>query len=245
MSQRRLLSMVPGSYRYRLIQRAEINDQAAIDTVPASTVTTVALLYVDVSRGVDSTFSAVVSIDSLKITSEGRIPSLRVISQVKIDSVLRTTLSLRGASTQTYLPDSLCAYSHLVSLARSIILPELPAVAESPPPRIYADTVRETSCRGGIRLETVTIRELRDTGSDPFEATFQQRSTTEGAGLVRQDSLVIAGSARAQGIATFTQGQRLPSVVRTTSDALITIRLGAATTTFRQVTHQDIELLRP
>jgi hypothetical protein len=239
------LTFSPGSYRYHLRQTAEIIAQESGNTAAPSTITTTAVFYVEITRQSDSLLLAVISVDSLRITSQGLIPQTRSGQGARLDSIFQAVLSPTLITSQGQLPDSLCQYGQLVSTARLILLPELAFEPAIPSRRVYGDTTREVSCHAGARLETLTTRQLRNSAKEPTEFSIEQQADLQGTGVLRQDSVVISGSIRTQGTASFPTGGRLPSSILTSSDGTITVQLGITKTVFRQQLNQEIRQETP
>jgi hypothetical protein len=239
------LSLSPGSYRYRLNQTAEITARDSAQTATPNTVITTALFYVFVTQQGDSSYSATVSIDSLRIAAQGVIPRLGSAPIGRLDSVLRMDLSPALVTSQRQLPDSLCAYGYLISTARLIVLPQLGLGPDISSQRAYADTVREASCRAGAHVESVVTTRLYRGGSQTLELTLEQTTSLHGAGLLRQDSVTVSGLVSVRGIASFAAEDRLPLSILTNSEGTITVQLGLTRTEFRLITKLEIRRETP
>ena len=236
-------SFVPNVYQYHFQQVADIQEDGATDTLP-SRITTRAVLTLSVTAGADSSITVDVSIDSISITSEGSIPP-RGLQQISaLDSVISATFSPTRSfpEVKVRFADSLCAYSQFLMTARELLLPELGIELLTPTKHLYRDTVTHYACRAGIGLTLITTRELRDVGSHPPELLVQQQTAIQGRGSLRRDSLSINGSVMTRGTIFFTTVNRLPSSVQTTSEGIITVHLGSITTTFRQISTQQLWL---
>ncbi len=232
---------IPNTYRYRFQQTADIRGNGPADTIP-SRITTRGIFVVHVTSELDSLISVAISADSISITSEGSIPG-RGLQQISaLDSVIAARFSQGEVVVESRLPDSLCAYSHVTSMARELLLPELGIQADSPTKRVYRDTVTQDVCRAGTNIQLITVRDLRDRGRNPVEFTLEQQSRLQGAGLLRRDSITVAGSINTQGSAFFTAGNRLPFLIQSQSEGRITVRLGTTTTLFHQESIQELRL---
>ena len=241
----RRLVLSPGNYQYRLTQTAEVIPNDSAGTANPSLVTTTALFRVDVSQQGDSGFSATVSIDSLRITSQGSIPQTGAALVQRIDSLLQAVLSPALITSYSHLPDSLCMYGSLISTARLILLPELPLEADPTSQKTYTNTAQEISCRAGARVESLTTRQLRKLGKEVSDFSLEERTDLNGAGLLRQDSVAISGSLLTRGTVSFSTESRLPSLILTNSEGTITVQLGAKRIVFRQTSKQEIRLENP
>ena len=244
------LTLSPGSYRYRLSQTAEITAQDSVNTSSRNTVTTTALFYIDVSQQSDSSYSATVSIDSLRITAQGSIPQVGEAQARHLDSVLQVALSPTLVTSREQLADSLCSYGHLISTARLILLPELGLAPEVPLQGIYTDTTRELSCRAGTHIESLTTRRIQKEGGERIgqrigQLAFEQQTELYGTGLLRQDSVRVSGSVSGHGVVSFAPENRLPLSILMTSEGTITVQLGVTKTAFRQASSQEIRLEMP
>lgn len=238
----RYLILSPGIYEYRWRQTAEISTQDSGYTLTPSTTVTTALFYIDISQRADSSYSAVVSVDSLSITAQGSIPTLGLPRTERIDSILHVVLSPALVTFHERLPDSLCAYGHLVATARLILLPELALSPQVASRKTYSDTSREVSCRAGTHIESLTTRQVRRSGTDSAALAIEQKSELSGTGFLRRDSVTVSGSLSARGAAFFLKDSRLASTILMDSEGTITVRLGEAKTIFRQVSNQEIRL---
>jgi hypothetical protein len=237
----RVLRLTPGRFRYRLTQHTRIHAEPSTDTT-TNVISVAARLLVDVSSLSDSTYDLRISIDSAETTTQGLIPSRVSEQHVSLGHVLQATLTPSKTIVTTQLPDSLCAYSHLVAAARDVLLPQLPARPSFDRNQPRADTTSSILCRAGSRIEVLSTREVRDSRVAMPEVVLTLRGHTElrGGGTLGRDSVAISGSISSSGTAAFLGWSRLPSLVKTQSDALITVRLGDSTTVFRQVSVQEI-----
>ena len=239
------LSLTPGSYRYRLNQRAEITIHDSGQIASPNIVTTTALFYVSVAQQADSSYSATVTVDSLSITAEGAIPRVGLAQARRLDSILRMDVSPAIITLQRQLPDSLCSYGYLMGTARLILLPQLGPGPDISLERAYSDTSRETTCRAGAQVESVVTTRLYRSTSQPIEFALEQSTTLHGAGLLRRDSVMVSGSVSTRGTAAFGSEGRLPVWILTNSEGTITVQIGPAKTGFRQITRQEIQLQMP
>lgn len=234
------LQLLPGRFLYQLQQTMEVRIDDQPDTLPSST-TTMAAITIHVAAQSDSLFSATVSIDSIDITPSGFIPAagLRRIDQ--LDSVIRVDFTPTTASTSIVLPDSLCAYGALVATVRALLVLDLPGQLELRAGNNYSDTTLTQTCRAGVNIDITTIRHLqlvRDSQPPQFE--IRQAAELYGAGLTRRDSMTVEGSTITQGAATFSDRDRLPSRVETTSEGRVTVHLGTVRTIFTQQSRQSL-----
>ena len=241
----RRLAFLPGAYRYRLTQTAEIRAQNASDTVPPGIVMTESVFHINLSQESDSAIQATVSVDLIRITSQGSIPPSTTVPVTHIDSILRVTFTPTLTTFGGPIPDSLCAYAGLTGVARLILLPELALSSEVSARKTYTDTTREASCRAGAHVEVLTTRRLRSLGKNPAEFAIEQVAEFQGVGVLRRDSVFVAGSTATKGVATFNDDSRLPATVLTNSEGTITVQLGSARTVFRQLTRQEIRQIVP
>jgi hypothetical protein len=241
----RHLTFLPGAYRYRLTQRAEIRAAGVSDTVPPGIVTTEALFHVDVSQENDSAIHATVYVDSIRITSQGSIPPITAPAVTRIDSILHVRFSRILTTFGNPIPDSLCAYASLTGVARLIVLPELALDPEVSARKTYTDTIREASCHAGAHVEVLTTRHLRSLGKNPTELAIEQVAEFQGVGVLRRDSIFMSGTTATGGTISFTEDSRLPSIVVTNSEGTITVQLGPVHTVFKQLTRQEIRQVLP
>ena len=239
----RRLSLVPGQFQYYVLQSATIRTDAVADTMGGG-ITTTARLVADVSPDSDSSYTVVISIDSVQITSQGAIPS-RGIAQVSfLGPVLRASVGARRSIVEMNLAESLCAYGQFVTAARDLLLPALPSQVIIPLPEAHVDTMVTVACRAGTRIQMTVVRELKNFSTDPLELTLQGKTELAGLGMVRDDSVSISGTLTTRGKASFTGEFRLPSLVQTESDGSITVRLGDSVTVFHQRSTQEIRQTR-
>jgi hypothetical protein len=233
-----LMALLPGVSRYDLEQHAVVRVEGADDSLP-HTITTRALVLVEVLSNSDSSYDVTVSVDSLSQTAEGfGRPS--PTHPTTLGAVLRVSLTPAGNSAQAQLADSLCAYSQFVTIARQLVLPRIPAYVTAEPARTLPDTLRIASCRAGVPISIESTQELRDLGGTPPQVGIDERATVRGSGMIQRDSITIDGSLKAQGSASFTAGSRLPSLVQTRSEGSIRIGLGDSTVTFKQSLTQQL-----
>lgn len=226
------LSLSPGVFQYHLTQTVQVQVQSLPDSLP-STTTTHALITVTVLARPDSAFSITVAIDSLDISTEGSIPAPRV-TQSLLDSVVVATFTPATITTRSTLPNSLCAYNALSSLAQALLLPELPAYPEVPLTQVYTDTIMNTVCRANVPIQVITTRRIEDSGRSPLRLSLKEKAQLNGAGLLGQDSLIVTGSTSSTGVVSLHPTDRLPTAIETTSEGLITVQLGMTKTIFVQ-----------
>jgi len=229
-----------GSFHYHLREKTRIQAQGSADTT-SSAITTTALLSVEVTPYGDSDYDVVVSIDSLKISTEGLIPSRSATGISSLGPILRASFRADTTTVNSYLPDSLCAYSQFIMAARRILLPRVPVRIRTLPPEVWVDTATITSCRAGSRIEMLTSQEIRPLGQEPHKFALHETTELRGAGILHRDSVVVSGSIRTLGSVSFPRRSRLPSLVETESDGSITVRLGSSIIVFQQSSTQHIE----
>jgi hypothetical protein len=227
-----VMSLVPGLSRYDLEQQAIVRVEGHEDSLP-HTITTKALLLVEVLMHNDSSYDVTVSVDSLNQIAEGFGRSSPA-HPTTLGSVLRVSFSPGGNSAQAQLPDSLCAYSQFVTVARHLVLPRIPAQLMTEPDKMPPDTMHIAGCRAGIHISVESTQEVRNLSGSPLQVSIEERATVKGSGMMQQDSVMIEGSLRAQGTASFTVGSRLPSLVQSQSEGAIKVELADSTVTFRQ-----------
>jgi hypothetical protein len=236
------LQFKPGTYRYQFTQTANITGSGVADTLP-STIVTRALIHVTVASQRDSTFAVRVSFDSIWISTEGSIPQRGINQPTALDSIVRGVFSRTTASSDIYLPDSLCSYAHFGGIGRELLFPELSLEVEVPARGTFTDNTTQQLCRAGITMAVTTTRELRNVGPAVGEMAIEQKSTIQGAGALRRDSVTVRGSTSTRGVAWFATLNRLPTLIRTRSEGEITVQLGNTTTDFRQHSTEDIQLI--
>jgi hypothetical protein len=236
----RELAFSAGSFQYRLRQNTKVDAEGLADTTPSS-ITTTALLSVDVISLSDSAYDVTVSIDSLQMSTEGLIPSRSVAGISFLGPVLQASFRANKTTIETYLPDSLCAYSQFVTAARQVLLPPLPTQIKTPLSQVWVDTVSLVSCRAGSRIEMLVVQQISDLRREPREFALDERAELKGAGILSGNAVTISGSIRTRGSISFTGGSRLPSLVQTESEGAITAQVGDSTVVFRQTTTQHIE----
>jgi hypothetical protein len=235
------LHLQAGTFKYDLSQNTRIRARSFLpETIPTTTSVTAILLAV-ITLNNDSSFNVSISVDSVRITSGGSIPTSGMPQSLSLGQVLHASIEGPKTTVEYRLPDSLCAYSHFLIAARELLAPQLPVPLSTsfvhPPP----DTTTLTTCRGGTRIETAVRRELRNLRKFPPEFTITGTTELKGAGILRRDSLVVTGSVRTHGTASFGAISRLPSSIQTESEGLITILLGDSTTVFEQTSTQRIQ----
>jgi hypothetical protein len=236
----RELAFSAGSFQYRLRHNAKVHADDLTDTTPSS-ITTTALLSVDVISLSDSAYDVTVSIDSLQMSTEGLIPSRSVAGISFLGPVLQASFRGNKTTIESYLPDSLCAYSQFVTAARQVLLPPLPAQVKTPLSRVWVDTVSLVSCRAGTRIEMLVVQQISDLRREPREFALDERAELKGAGMLSRNAVTVSGSIRTRGSISFTGGSRLPSLVQTESEGSITAQVGDSTMVFQQTTTQYIE----
>jgi hypothetical protein len=234
------LTFSAGSFQYRLRQNTKVHAEGLADTTPSS-ITTTALLSVDVISLGDSAYDVTVSIDSLQMSTEGLIPSRSVTAISFLDPVLQAFFRGNKTTIETYLPDSLCAYSQFVTAARQVLLPLLPTRIKTPLSQVWVDTVSLVSCRAGSRIEMLVVQQISDLRREPREFALDERAELKGAGMLSINAVTVSGSIRTHGSISFTGGSRLPSLLRTESEGSITAQVGDSTMVFQQTTTQYIE----
>ena len=232
--------LAPGLYRYRLVESTHVQLQELGDTLPGI-VQTDALVSVRITPSDGfSRFTALVSIDSIRIRQNSPVPSTSMVPAARIDSILRVIFSPGNNVAEVLLPDSLCAYSQFVTIADDLLLPRIPSEFVMPTNVLYSDTVTVHGCQGGAVVETVSIRKLSNPEQTPTQLALQRQSIIRGAGSIRRDSLSITGSVSTMGTVTFQAGQRLPLNVRTRSDGMLTVQLGTQLSVFRQTSTREL-----
>jgi hypothetical protein len=233
------MTLVPGLSRYDLEQHAVVRLEGADDTLP-HTITTRAVLLVEVLSYNDSSYDVTVSVDSLNQVAEGfGHPS--PMQPMTLGPVLRVSFSSGGNAANTQLADSLCEYSQFVTLARQLVLPQLPAqVATAKTGRTPPDIMHITSCRAGVPIRIESTQEVRNLGGIPPQVRIDEKATLQGAGILQRDSITIDGFLTAEGTASFASGSRLPSIVQSSSEGSIRIGLGDSTVTFKQSLTQQL-----
>jgi hypothetical protein len=236
----RHLALSTGTFRYSLTQNTTIQTEGSTDTA-RNTITTRALLLVEVMPEEGSGYSVTVAVDSIHLTGEGQLSSQTAAGTVSLGRVLGVSFQPSGNTVQAVLPDSLCAYGQFVTTAHDLLLLQLPAEIESDLGEPQIDSVRGTVCRAGTRIETVSTRQTRVTGQ--AQSVFDFTSTTKlgGRGVLGRDSVHVSGSIATQGTASFTGGSRLPWSVETISQGVVSVRLRDSTAVFRQVSSQRIQ----
>jgi hypothetical protein len=196
-----------------------------------------------VSGQPDSSFVVTVSFDSIDINTEGSIPPRGVAQPTSLHSVIRGTFSLVASSTEVQLPDSLCAYGHFAMIARELLLPELRLQVQPSVRQTFTDSVTQNSCRAGITVGVTTVRELRNAGRSGGDLTMRQESHIQGAGMIRRDSIIVAGVSSSHGRVSFAALNRLPTLITSESEGTITVQLGSTVSRFQQRATQEIRLV--
>jgi hypothetical protein len=228
----RQLHILPGTFHYQLSQTGEI--RSSDDTV-SSTTTMYAVLRADVAATSDSSFSIIISADSVQTATQGLIPTPRTSQVIAVDSVIHAVLTPTTITLVSSLPDSLCRYSALATAAYEVLLPALPPVIHVPSASIYTDTTLTTSCPAQIPVRNRTIRQIRSSETDPLQFRITGETEITGAGVIRRDSLLVTGSVSTHGRVSFNTASRLPAVLEATSKGSITVQLGNTHTTFTQI----------
>jgi hypothetical protein len=234
------LTRLPGRFEYSLTQTSRVHRPATSDTLSAA-IRTTARLLIDVTPINDSTYAIGASIDSLQMATEGSAPSRIGVHPSSLGLVLRASLGPEGGRVESSLPDSLCAYGQLVTLAREVLLPQLPTRMPAQLSGINTDTALTTVCRAGTRIEMLVTRQISNPGAGLSQVNLQGTAELKGSGILGRDSVAISGSIITRGTAFLTGGSRLPSIVQTESDGLITVRVGDSTSVFRQTSSQRLE----
>lgn len=238
------LNFSAGSFQYRLRQDTKVHTEDSTGTIRSS-ITTTALLLVDVTSHSDSAYDVIVSIDSLQMSTEGLIPSRSVADISSLGPVLRASFRGNNTTIETYLPDSLCAYSQFVTAARQVLLPPLPIQIKTPLPQVWVDTVSLISCRAGSRIEMLVIQQIRDLRREPQEFALDENVELRGVGMLSRNSVMVSGSIQTRGSVSFAGSSRLPSLIQTQSEGSITVQLGNSTLVFQQNSTQHIEQQNP
>ena len=227
--------------RYSFQQTSTIQNLKAQDSAATGKITTTATLdFVIDSVDSDSQLSFTITADSLQITTEGSIPSPRVIP-LTVGPVLQGSMANGHIVATTALPDSLCAYSQLLNAAFQLILPQLPAEVSLPLSKPVADTITTMSCRAGTRVQLRAHRQLHPSAQSPLALTLEEQVKLAGTGMLRRDSIVISGVITTTGEIVFQPGSRLPQLIQAYSKGTITIRLADSTTVFEQRSTQELE----
>ena len=239
------LSFSAGSFQYRLRQSTKVHADGSTDTTPSSIMTT-ALLSVNVTSHSDSAHDVTVLIDSLQMSTEGLIPPRSAADISSLGPVLQASFRGNATTIETYLPDSLCAYSQFVMAARQILLPPLPIQIRTPlSPQVWVDTASLVSCRAGSRIEMLVIQQISDLRTEPHQFALDERADLRGTGMLSRNAVTVSGSIRTRGSISFTGRSRLPSLVQTESKGSITVQLGNSTIVFQQSSTQHIEWQEP
>ena|SRR5688572_16717232 len=235
----RYLALIPGHFKYHLVQNATVEAEPRADAGVAN-LSMKARLLVDVSSDADSTYGVVISIDSLEMTADGPIPSRLIPGLVSLGPVLRASINTNQTTVESTLPDSLCTYGQLVTAARDLLLPQLPAHISAQPLQTRTDTTTATTCRAGTRIRLLVIRQLTNLGTQPAEFALDGKTELTGTGMLGRDSVTVSGSISTRGSALFAGTSRLPSLVRTASEGSITTKLGNSTIVFHQKSTQEL-----
>lgn len=239
-SVRGYLRFQSGIFQYHLTQNTRIHVEGTADTTP-NTITTSARLLAEISARSDSTYDVTLSIDSLHMSSEGAIPIRSMTGVSSLGPVLHASFRPSSTTIDVTLPDSLCAYSQFITAARELLLPEFSLQISLPLTRSPVDTTRMTSCRAGSRIKMVIVRQLKDLMRDPPELDLYERTQLQGAGVLGRDSVAVSGELITSGTLSFAGKSRLPSLLQSQSEGLITVRIGDSTTVFKQSSTQRIE----
>ena len=235
------LVLKPGQFRYDLLVNATIQAEGEPDSLQSS-ITTRAILIVDVTDHNDSTYGVTVTADSLHVaTRRSSLPEI-LIGPVQVGPVLRASLTPYSVTVESQLADSLCAYGQILSTARELLAPQLAIDGALPRRASGRDTATTMVCRAGARISAYTTRDLSNSHRYPPEFASRGRTELAGTGELRNDSIAVTGSLTNQGSLTFVDGLRLPSKVQTHSTGRIQVRIGDSTTVFRQATDQIVEL---
>jgi hypothetical protein len=236
----RHLVLSAGNFRYSLTQNTTIQTEGSADTA-RNRITTRALLLVEVTPEGGSGYSISITVDSIELTAEGQSSFRLPAGTFSLGRVLEASFQPSSNTVRTVLPDSLCTYGQFVTAAHDLLLLQLPAEIDTDLSDPQMDSVRGTLCRAGTRIQMVSTRQARETGQG--QPVFNLVSTTEmgGSGLLGRDTVHISGSIATQGMVSFTGGSRLPWLVETTSQGLISVRLRDSTTVFRQASSQRIQ----
>jgi hypothetical protein len=235
-------AFLPGHFEYGLAQTSRVHALGSADSI-SGTVLITARLIMDVARINDSIYEVSASIDSLQTVTGGSIPS-RLGAHPhhwSLGPVLRAWLGPDGSRVESSLADSLCAFGQLVSLARDLLLPQLPSRVLAPVHSVKTDTARIAACRAGSQLELLVTRQISSPGAEPPQVNLQGTTEVKGGGTLGRDSVRISGSVTTRGVASLTGGSRLPSFLQTQSEGFITVQLGDSTTVFRQTSTQHLE----
>lgn len=228
----RQLQILPGTFHYQLSQTGEIRSS---DDTASSTTAMYAVLQANVAATSDSSFSIVISADSIQTATQGLIPTPRASQVIALDTLIHAVLTSTTLTLVSSLPDSLCRYSTLATAAYELLLPALPPVIQVPSPSIYTDTTLTTSCPAQIPFRNRTIRQIRSSEADPLQFRITGETEITGAGVIRRDSLLVTGSVSTRGNVSFITSSRLPAVLETISKGSITVQLGNTRTTFTQI----------
>jgi hypothetical protein len=237
----RMLHLTPGTTVYEFRQSSDIRPEGGNDTT-YSTITTEALFSVLITAQSDSTHEITISADSVRITASGSAPSRsRGLESlpVSLGTLLRASLSPTTRSIEVALADSLCAYGQLVSAAHEIALLPLPYGPLLGENGRWSDSSRFSTCRAGTSVETRAFHEVFYSPSQPNELALRAVATVLGSGIMRTDSVTVNGTVSSAGKALLEGENRLPTRLRTESQATITVRLGDSTTVFRQQSTQE------
>lgn len=227
--------------RYSFRQTSTVQNVNARDSATSGNITTTAILdFVTDSVDSDGRLSFTVTADSLQIITAGSIPSPRAMP-LRIGPVLRGSTANAHIVAVTALPDSLCAYSQLLTAAFQLVLPQLPIDVSLPLPGLVADTITTTSCRAGTRIELRTRRQLQGSRQTALALTLEEQVELAGAGMLRRDSIVVSGLITTTGEVVFQSDSRLPQLIQTQSNGRITVRLADSTTVFDQHSTQRLE----
>lgn len=236
-----VLRLPQDSTRYSLRQTSSVRNLKAQDSATSGNLTTTAILYfvIDSADG-NGRLSFTITADSLQITTEGSIPSHRLVPR-RIGPVLQGSVANGRIIAITALPDSLCAYSHLLTAAFHLLLPRLPAEVSLPLPNPVPDTTTITSCRAGTRIQLQIHRQLHSSKQAALTLTLEETVELSGTGMLRRDSITVSGLITTTGEVIFQPDSRLPQLVQTQSDGRVTVRLADSTTVFEQHSTQQLQ----
>lgn len=235
----RQLAFAPGHFQYRLVQNTTVQTVTPNDA-PRSIISATARVLVEITSDSDSSYDVTISLDSLRMTTEGSIPRGPLVEYVSLGPLLQASVGPQQITIKTRLADSLCAYGQFLVVARELLLPQLPARVSTPLPQSPTDTTRIATCRAGSRIEMLVTRRVRDLGRELVEFAIDGTTELAGTGLLQRDSIIVSGSIRSVGTASFTEGFRLPSFMKSESEGSIVVRLRDSTTVFEQKSTQQM-----
>jgi hypothetical protein len=238
------LLLRPGQFRYDLLLNGTIQVEGEPDSLQ-SLITTTAVLVVEVTDHNESTYEVRITADSLQVAVRESSPRQIPIGPVYLGPVLRASLTPQSVTVEDQLADSLCAYGHVLSTARELLVPQLGIDGSLAQRASTRDTATTVMCRAGARISAYTERDLSNSRRNvPNGSELMIRGQTElaGTGALRNDSVAVTGSLTSQGSVIFLNGLRLPNKVQTQTTGRIHVRIGDSTTVFQQTTNQIIEL---